>query len=263
MESILKYLFPPEITHIHWRPMTIVGLPETGKTNLSFFLAQKIINKFGDNNVNFIYTQDLRKALYLIDRKMIQVIVIDDAIRYQYSGTFVQDKEIIADYFEIRHIFGRLREKGIVYVMFLTQRWYNLDPAFRNSPIVVFKSLLMDKKDNEMIKKLIGEHYYNELKRITKNIYTENKDRDKAIITTAWGETRIISGITKAPKPKITITLPPRNGKITLNLNDIEKKILILRLKGRKLKTIGEKIGKSEKRVHAILTKIMRQIEGE
>ncbi len=59
INEIVNYLMPERLHAIHWRPVVIVGAPESGKTNLSFFLAERLIKKFGEENVNVIYVQVL------------------------------------------------------------------------------------------------------------------------------------------------------------------------------------------------------------
>ncbi|MHA1610116.1 MAG: hypothetical protein ACTSUJ_08995 [Candidatus Njordarchaeales archaeon] len=55
MSGILFYFFPSEIKSVLWRPMTIVGLPGSGKTNLALYLAREIRKRF-PGETSIIYT---------------------------------------------------------------------------------------------------------------------------------------------------------------------------------------------------------------
>ena len=62
---------------IHWRPIVIVEGPESGKTNTAFYLAEKLMKKYG-NNVNTIYVKKLRNSVSLFNSKTYQVIIVDE-----------------------------------------------------------------------------------------------------------------------------------------------------------------------------------------
>jgi len=265
MSGILSYFFPEKIDHVLWRPATIIGLPGSGKTNLSLYLAKLYIEKYRPENVNLIYTNNLREAIFRLNKKPIQVIIVDDAIRYQYSRVSQSDKDLVADYFEIRHLFEEYRDTGLLAIFFITQRFNNLDSVFRNTPILFFKTILMDKRDNDLIKQYIGEAYFQKLADITKEIYTENKGYNKAIVKSAWGEVYLIDNI---PKIKVFGGLYNNirrrgNGKIILDLDDITKKIIIMRLKGKRIVKIGEEIGLSKTEVHRRIQKVINKILGK
>ena len=108
--DILEYLFPEDFPDTLLRSVTIVGLQGSGKTNLSFFLAKQYLDKYGPENVNVVYSRSFRSAIANMNYKQIQVLIVDDAVRYQYSGiSRSRDRDIIADYFEIRHLFKKYK----------------------------------------------------------------------------------------------------------------------------------------------------------
>ena len=40
--DILEYLFPSEINYVLWRPITVIGLSSSGKTNFSLYIAKLV-----------------------------------------------------------------------------------------------------------------------------------------------------------------------------------------------------------------------------
>ena len=246
--------------------MTIVGLPGSGKTNFALYLAREIRKRY-PGETNIIYTNYLRKGIELLDNRLIQVIIIDDAIRFQGSYTFQRDRELVADYFEIRHIFEKKRDKGVLIIMFITQRFYNLDPTFRNSPILAFKSLLMDKRDNDLIRNYVGNAYYEVLKEITKNIYLNHSDLDKAVITTSWGETFLMHDIPLIKNLKIKYyyisSEEKGNGKLEMlkKLDEKDIKIILMRLEGKSLYEIGKEVNLHPSRVSKRLKRFKQTLQ--
>lgn len=201
LNEILLYLNPTRLIGTRWRPLTIVGPPESGKTTLSLFLAQKIVEIQGEEDTNIILSKRLKTAIDHMDDKRYQVLIIDDAVRFQYSRYFssTEGRIAVSNYYEIRHIYNQYRKQhrdAVIVIMFLTQRWRDLSPQFREAPIVMFKGTLTSIEANRDIKKLIGE-YFNILRDITREIYVFSNDeaKSKAVVTTSWLDSFILSGI--------------------------------------------------------------------
>lgn len=262
--DILEYLFPEDFPDTLLRSVTIVGLQGSGKTNLSFFLAKQYLDKYGPENVNVVYSRSFRSAIANMNYKQIQVLIVDDAVRYQYSGiSRSRDRDIIADYFEIRHLFKKYKKEGLLVTIFITQRFRNLDPAFRNSPILIFKTILQDPSDNDLIKQFLGQAYFEKLAEITKNIYTKHRDFDKAIVKVAWGPVFLLDNIPKVTLSNIIYakeTVDSRNGKITLEIDRKYKDVIILRLKGKSLRKIYRETGIPLATIHKKIKQIIEKL---
>jgi len=91
--DILEYLFPSEINYVLWRPITVIGLPSSGKTNFSLYIAKLVRDRY-PGDVNVVYTNNLRVAIDRLDDRLVQVLIIDDAIRHQGSFTGIRDREL-------------------------------------------------------------------------------------------------------------------------------------------------------------------------
>lgn len=209
INEIVNYLMP-SLRGIHWRPVVIVGAPESGKTNLAFYLAQRLIEKFGEDKVNLIYVRFFRNALSFFNKKQYQIIIVDDAVRYQYSrfGMTSEGISTIADYYEIRHILRRKSgiSKAGILIFFITQRYRALSTDLRNAPLIFFKSLLTDYYELEYLRKTLRPEYYRILVNITKRIYGLGEEAAKGefIAITAWGSQYYVRGI-----PKVKIDMKP------------------------------------------------------
>ena len=199
--EIMSYLLPAK-KDIRLRRVTIVGEPEAGKTNLAFYLAQRIIEERGEDKVNVVYTKRLKDAIKYMDQKPYQLLLIDDAVRYQYSRVSVtkEGRIQIADFYEIRHVYRKMqnmKKSATITIIFITQRWRDLAPQYRNAPVVFFKSVLTDPDDRRLMLKMIGPEYFNILQDITRRIFALSDDRAKgeAVITTSWGNKYHLRGI--------------------------------------------------------------------
>jgi len=215
VNEIINFMLPPE-GGIRFRNITIVGAPESGKTNLAFYIANKIIERKGENNVNLIYVKYLKHAFKFFDDKQYQLVLVDDAIRGQdYRSVITKlGRKTRADFYEIRH---KLREAAkrdedlAILVIFITQRLRALATDYRNAPVMFFKSVLLDPYDREYIKKILPHQYYKILKDITRRMYMgEDKAKGEAIAATAWDKFYHVKGIKKV---KIKIDLMDKDMK--------------------------------------------------
>lgn len=201
INELLLYL-KPKLKGTRWRPITIVGPPESGKTNTAYFITKLLIEQFGEDKLNIVLARKLKTAIKNLDQKPVQVLLIDDAVRHQYSRFSVsqEGRLVIANYYEIRHILNKYKRKhrdAVVYILFITQRWRDLSPQFREAPLVLFKGTLTSFYNNRDIRKHLGEEYYKILRNLTKRIYLYSDDsaKEDAIAYTAWEDRYYIQGI--------------------------------------------------------------------
>lgn len=245
-ELLARYLVPPYDKKIRFRHLTIVGLPESGKTTLAMRIAEYVKKAFR-KNVNLIYTRDLRVAIDSLNNDEYQLVIVDDAVRYQHSRRSMQHHDIVADFYEIRHIFEKQHEQGILSIIFLTQRFQSLDVVFRNAPIVIFKTVLTDPYDNKLIQKLVGAKLYRALEEITRKIYLEAKDSSKSycVLTTAWGDKMLFKYRPPKNGLKNETFIHPNNSNGKLELTDNQKQIIKAVAKHRSLHKAAVELGKT------------------
>ena len=182
-EDIWGYLHP-RLKGTRWRPITLVGPPESGKTNAAFFFTSLILHDYGEDKVNIVYAKKFKSAIKYLDKRPYQVMIIDDAVRFQYSRFSIsrEGRLVIADYYEIRHVYNKYRKKhrdAVLFMIFVTQRWRDLAPQFRSAPLVLFKGTLSNFHDNRDIEKHLGTEYFNILREITRRIYAFSDDTAK------------------------------------------------------------------------------------
>ncbi|MEX2689618.1 MAG: helix-turn-helix domain-containing protein [Candidatus Njordarchaeum guaymaensis] len=201
VDDIWGYL-NPKLKGTRWRPVTIVGPPESGKTTMAQFISSLIIGEHGEDKVNLIYAKKLKNAIKYLDEKPFQLILIDDAVRYQYSRYTLtrEGRMIIADYYEIRHVYNKYRKKhrnAALFIFFITQRWRDLSPQFREAPLIFFKGTLVSFENNRDIERVVGTQYFNILRELTRRIYALSDDtaKSEAVAHTAWMERYHVQGI--------------------------------------------------------------------
>lgn len=104
----------------------------------------------------------------LIDDRPVQLIIIDDAMTWASSRQVSNQTDIIKVYNRSRHVFEeRLDGKpGVILYIWAWQRFKELDPSFRQSDIMIFKTGISEPSEATLIEKFIGPMYSRELSRI-------------------------------------------------------------------------------------------------
>ncbi|MDD3531662.1 MAG: hypothetical protein PHV99_03690 [Candidatus Pacebacteria bacterium] len=179
----LDALFPaiPEAAVRH-RHLLVTGLPESGKTTLLNFLARQAIKRYGRPKVNLIAVRKIADGLDLIDSRPVQLMFIDDAIRSANARLSAKQADDVGDFYEIRHIFEdrASTRSGVVITVWAAQRFKSLDIVFRNAHAIIFKTVAVDPADSKEIQKYVGPRAYDELRRITMEIYGNANDAIKS-----------------------------------------------------------------------------------
>ncbi|MFA6804284.1 MAG: hypothetical protein WCR24_07345 [Candidatus Methanomethylophilaceae archaeon] len=176
-EEMIGRLLPDITDHIvKWKHAVIVGLPGCGKSTTIKFIWSKAVAKYG-KDMNFVYTDALAVALDLMDSKRVQFICIDDASKHASSLDNFELKKQIAEFNRIRHVYEDKTgsDTGIIIILFGWQRWKEVHPAFRNGTFMIFKTLMAEPDDNNMIETLIGERASSELRRIWNKMDTDDQ----------------------------------------------------------------------------------------
>jgi hypothetical protein len=168
-----EMLFPPITDGIVFdRSLCVVAMKEAGKSSLVNALATRAVKIYGEA-VNVVASYEIKTAIECMDPKPVQLLIVDDAISSQNSRKAMSNAEDVADFFRIRHIYEERfrKDTGIVITVFITQRWMGIDVGFRQAHAIIFKSVLVDKRDNQGIAEFMGPAAYAELKTISERIY--------------------------------------------------------------------------------------------
>ena len=103
-DEVLRILYPqiPTTDVVRFRSMLIVGKMESGKTSYFNALAVRAWAIYGRENVNIIPTNSTALGMQLFNKKPVQLIFVDDAIREQdCRGSMTKgQREMVKDYFE-------------------------------------------------------------------------------------------------------------------------------------------------------------------
>lgn len=138
----------------------IVGGQGSGKSVLLAWRAQKAREIYGAENVHTIHTDDIRVALDLIDDTPVQHIIIDDAMTYASSRQVFEQTEIVKTYNRSRHVFEeKLRgSPGLLLYDWAWQRFGELDPAFRQGDVFIFKTGMAGANERRTIEQFLGPY---------------------------------------------------------------------------------------------------------
>ncbi|MBQ3735563.1 MAG: hypothetical protein II855_01380 [Candidatus Methanomethylophilaceae archaeon] len=139
----------------------IVGGQGCGKSQLLNYRVTLAYRKYGRENVHVIYTDDIRVALDLIDDTPVQYIIVDDAMTNASSRQVYQQTEIVKVYNRSRHVFEeRLKGRpGLILYDWAWQRFGELDPAFRQGDVLIFKTGMAEPSERKLITGFLGEWY--------------------------------------------------------------------------------------------------------
>jgi len=179
-----KLLFPavPDHNAVRHRHLVMFGLPECGKTELLNSIAHQALRTYGKGNVNVIAVYQISDALDLIDRRPVQLLIVDDAVKGANSRKSMAQADDVADFYEVRHIFERKAETmaGVVITIWAAQRFKSLDIVFRNAHMIIFKTAAVDPSDQKEIQRYVPPFAYARLQKITQAIYEEADDSVKS-----------------------------------------------------------------------------------
>ncbi|HOB39349.1 MAG TPA: winged helix-turn-helix domain-containing protein [Methanomassiliicoccaceae archaeon] len=164
-EEMLERFFPEiPANSVIWRHGCIVGKPGCGKTELFKSRAKYALERYGKENVNLVYTDDLRVAIARMDTRPVQYLIVDDASKRMSSRAVFEQREVLGTFNRLRHHYEDLgATKGIVICEFGWQRWIDLDPGFRDGSSVIFKTNMTSDSERRMIEDLIGPAYMGRL----------------------------------------------------------------------------------------------------
>jgi len=175
---------------IVYKPIAIFGRQGCGKTTLAKHIAWRVERELHDN-ANIILSNNVIAALSAMDSRKYQYIIIDDAARHQdpFKRNYLPDIE------EIRHIAAsKGMKRGVIIVVFTTQRFYRLNPSLRDTPLQIFKTLVgSTRSEKRELLFRVGGDGFRLLRNIERRIYGLNDDTAKQLnfLTFSWGERKL------------------------------------------------------------------------
>jgi len=193
--KLYRYLLPDwsEVKSVYLAGLTIAGWMWSGKTVLSRKIGATVEEYMDEQKRSFLYVEGRRQkdVLNYFEENRDEAkcdyifITFDDAGRYYLSreSTTKERREEIKDFLEIRHIFEGYGFSGILCVCFNIQRFELLDKTIRNSPVVLFKSLIShDPKDLKMLSRMLGRRRFKFLRAVTSMMYFGTLPRDPEVL---------------------------------------------------------------------------------
>jgi len=159
-EEVLSRMLPTLPKHmVRLQHVCIVGKPGSGKSELMKWLSWRACKQYGRDNVHIIYTDDLRIAIALLDDRPVQLLLIDDAMQYASSRKVYEQADLVGEFQRLRHLAREAsgRKSGLVLCIFSWQRYMDLDPAFRESPLTIFKTGLGG-RDRIELQRMLGPY---------------------------------------------------------------------------------------------------------
>ncbi len=169
-----------KLNHIRQFQGIILGRPGSGKTQVANWLANSLMKKYGDENVNAVSSSSLRHLLKAVDDKLINLLFLDDLTMAKTT------KEELAQLFRIRHIIEARtgRTNGIVIPLLGLHRYFGCDPSIRsNYDFILFRSAPTNEYDRNWTKRHIGTDATNLLSNIELD---RNKELELFNTTIAW-----------------------------------------------------------------------------
>ncbi len=268
---IHNYLFfnIRELGGVRLHRATVIGEMGTGKTTLMARIAELLLQHYGEENVNIVRSQFLGNILKYLDDRPIQCLLLDDPLYYHFSHGFSRErKENVSQLAAIRHIWRKTYgiQKGLIILLVATQYYFVLDPFFRNAPLLMFKSVLNDPRDRYYLRKLVGKQKYMELAKQTFKIFFKRSEEAKSrvLIKPIGAKARWIEyQLPRINIEKYSVDDTPyiaEKQKHILGLDEKDRQILYLRLKGKKITQIAEIIGLAPSRVSERITKAITKL---
>lgn len=158
-ERILQRI--PRGSQVAKSSMCVVGGQGSGKSVLLRYVYWLACRKYGKERINIVYTDDVRVAFDMISDLPVQLIIVDDAMTNASSREVYKQTDIVKVYNRGRHEYEKiLRGKpGLMIYIWAWQRFGELDPAFRQSDVVVFKTGIAEKSERRIIEDFLGKFY--------------------------------------------------------------------------------------------------------
>lgn len=151
----------PKGSQVEKSSVCIIGGQGSGKSVLLSHLYEVACKKYQKENINCIHTDDIRVALDILNNRPVQLVFIDDAMTNASSRQVYEQAEIIKVYNRSRHVYeDKLEGKpGLIIYVWAWQRFGELDPAFRQGDVLLFKTGIAEPSERRLISQFVGSWY--------------------------------------------------------------------------------------------------------
>lgn len=186
----------PYANNIIYHSLIAFGFPASGKTTLCNTLAGYARDKYGDKNVNAMFSEkgNLQAILDNFKPKLVNILYTDNATLAEY------DKKTIHDYFMLRNITAKKFgiTQGYILSIIALHRYFAIPIEFRSIiDGMILRDVSLNPYDNNVIKKFISN---DELHKLLKELSVDrNKHRKLMNFSIFVGKT--LKGV---------LCLPPR-----------------------------------------------------
>lgn len=172
--------------------IAVLGVQGSGKTEVCKYLAYTVQNHYGIDNVNTIFADSPTLAYPKLDKKSVQLIVIDDAAQHLSSRSAGKQEEL-DEWFMIRHkaMAAAETDTGRIITILNWQRYATVHPNFRNPDLWLFTSAMADTSDIRQVQMRTGHMAYKAL--------SDNWDKVQSGDMAA--KSNVIARITARPLP--------------------------------------------------------------
>lgn len=144
--------------------VAVLGVQGSGKTEVCKYLSYLTQKKYGIENVNTVFTDNPSIAYKKLDKKPIQLVVIDDAAQHLGSKSAGKQDEL-DEWFLIRHkaMAAAGSDTGRIITILNWQRYATVHPNFRNPDMWLFTSSMADTSDIRQVRYRTGPLAYDAL----------------------------------------------------------------------------------------------------
>lgn len=205
------YLPIPDGAQVAKSSMAVVGGQGCGKSVLLDWLVERAIEKYGEDNVHVVYCDDIRVWVDLCDTRPVQLVVVDDAMTNASSREVYKQTEIVKTYNRSRHVFEEKLHgaPGLVIYLWAWQRWGELDPAFRQADVILFKTGIAEANEQRTIESFLTPFYKRYLWRIWDKMSTGD-NAIKSVSVARIASMEPATGVGKFVMPSLPVyRLPP------------------------------------------------------
>jgi GTPase SAR1 family protein len=192
-----------DMNHIISRNIVVYGSMGIGKTELVRALVEKAVERYGEDNVDALVSEDgdLEEAIYSLCTKLVQIIFLDNFTLKEIP------KASVREYFKIRHIWldflkrvypEKPRNYGYILSIFGLHRYHSTIPEFRtNIDAIIAKSSTINPYDRNVLRGLIGEEGLQDLEYIDRYAIEDPSLKSISVFSTKHARGLLIMPLAK------------------------------------------------------------------
>ena len=183
---------------IRFRNLVIFGSMGSGKSELTRSMLEKVVEFYGEENVNGVYTDTGRigwMLKYGLDERLVQFLLCDDLTLCPIS------KEELREWFKIRHHWKRLtgRNTGYVISVLTCHRLFGVPIELRtNADCIIVRNDTLNPYDHSILRRFIGKEGIEDLNEIELK-----REEDPSHMSYSIFNNRFSKGILNIPMGKV------------------------------------------------------------